>query len=128
MKYVIDSYSWIDYLEGCKEGQKVKEIIENNDNEIITNILNVSELASFFKRKNIDFESSYKIIISLSKVYNFNTEFAKEAGILHAEVRKNISSFGIVDAFVLLTAKKINAKIITGDRHFKSFKEAILTR
>ena len=42
------------------------------------------------------------------------------------EIRKKIKDFGLADVFVLLTARKLNAKIITGDPHFKGFKEAIL--
>lgn len=126
MKYIIDSYAWIEYFEGTDLGKKVKEIVENKDNEIITNILNISELSNFFERKGLEFDKAYKIIISLSKIYKFDILFSKEAGKLCAQIKKDIKNFGLIDAFVLLTAKKINAKILTGDKHFKSFKEAII--
>ena len=128
MKYIVDSYAWIEYFEGTNEGEKVKNFVENTENEIITNILNIAELSNYFKRKNLDFHKPYKILISFSKIYNFDVNFSKDAGYLCAEIRKEIRSFGLIDAFVLLTARRINAKIITGDRHFKSFKEAILIR
>lgn len=128
MKYLIDSYAWIEYFEGSDEGEKAKNIIENPQNEIITNILNIAELSNYFKRKNINFDIYYKILISFSKIYNFDIEFSKEAGYLCAEIRKEIKSFGLIDAFVLLTARKINSKIVTGDRHFKGFKEAVFIR
>ena len=128
MKYVIDSYAWIEYFEGSYIGEEVKEIVENSENEIITNILNVSELSNYFERKNLDFENSYKILISISKIYKFETKFAKEAGTLCAKIRKKIPSFGLIDSFVLLTARTADAKILTGDKHFKDFKEAILLK
>lgn len=32
----------------------------------------------------------------------------------------------MADAFVLLTARKLGAKVVTSDPHFKGFKEAVL--
>ena len=82
----------------------------------------------FLFRKNLSnkIEEISKTIFSLSKIYNFDASFSKEAGILHAEIKKKYGDFGLVDAFVLLTSMKINAKIITSDKHFKNIKEAIL--
>ena len=49
-----------------------------------------------------------------------------QAGLLHAEMRKRIKDFGLVDSFILLAARELNAKILTGDPHFKNMKEAIM--
>ena len=126
MKIVVDASSWIDYFEGRNTGEKVKSYIENIGNEIITNVLNLAEISSLFTRKGFDLEEALKIIFSNSKTYYFDRDFSKEAGILHAEIRKEIKDFGLADAFVLLTARKLNAKILTGDNHFRNFKETIL--
>ncbi|MBS3092115.1 PIN domain-containing protein [Candidatus Pacearchaeota archaeon] len=128
MKYVIDSHAWINYFEGNPAGEKIKEIIENQSNEIITNILCLSELSSFMTKKGFDAEKPYNAIIALSKIYTFDAEFSKEVGILHANIRKKIKDFGLVDAFVLLTSRKINAKILTGDPHFKGFSNVLLIK
>ena len=126
MKFIVDTSSWIDYFEGSDAGKRVEDYIENSNNEIIINILNLSEISSFFTRKGFDLEGAFKIILSNSKIYYFDVEFAKSAGLLHAKIREKIKDFGLVDAFVLLTARKLNARIITGDKHFKGFKEAVL--
>jgi predicted nucleic acid-binding protein len=128
MKIVLDTSSWIDYFKGNDAGNKVKEYIENTNDEIITNILSLSELFSFFKRKGFNPEKAYSILISLSKIYNLDINFVKEAGLLHAEIKKDIKDFGMIDSFILLTAKKTNAKLITADNHFKNFKETILIK
>lgn len=131
MRYVVDSYSWIDYLSGNIAGEKVKEYIENPDNEIITNILNIAEISSFFERENVKTdkrEESFNVIISTSRIYNFDPEFSKEAGLLHGIIKRKINNFGLIDSFVLLTARKLNAKIITGDEHFKRMKEAVFIK
>ena len=125
MKYIIDSYAWIEYLDGSNKGDKVREVITEN-NEIFTVSLTVAEVTSRAKRKDKNVDIAYNTIIINSNIININSEMAKEAGILHAEIRKEIKDFGLADVFILLTARKLEAKIITGDPHFKNFKEAIL--
>ena len=126
MKYVIDAYAWIEYFIESSQGKKVKEAVESQDNEIFTSIITIAEVSSIGVREKRDVELGNKSILSLSSIYFINLELAKEAGILHAEIRKKIKDFGLADVFVLLTARKLNAKILTGDPHFKRFKEAIL--
>ena len=126
MKCVIDAHAWIEYFLGSERGKKVKEILESNENEIFSSIITLAEVVSVTKRENRDAEEKYRDILNLSKVYFISTELAKEAGIFHAEIKKKIKDFGLADTFVLLTARKLNAKIVTGDPHFKGFKEAIL--
>ena len=126
MKYVIDAHAWIEYFLGTDRGNKIKMILEPEGNEIFSSIITIAEVVSVTKRENRDAEQKYIDMINASKIYGINSEFAKEAGILHAEIRKKIKDFGLADAFVLLTARKLGAKIVTGDPHFKGFKEAIL--
>ncbi len=126
MKFVLDTFAWIEYFNGSESGKKVSEIIESEENDIFSSIITIAEVSSILKRNEKDVELGCKRMIDISKVYFISPEFAKEAGILHAETRKDIKDFGLADAFVLLTARKLDAKILTGDPHFKGFKEAIL--
>lgn len=126
MKYVMDAYAWIEYFIESNKGKKVKEIVESQDNEIFTSIITIAEVTSIGAREKRDVELGNKIILGLSSIHFINLELARDAGILHAEVRKKIKDFGLADTFVLLTARKLGAKIVTGDPHFKGFKEAIL--
>ena len=126
MKYVIDAHAWIEYFLGSERGKKVKEILDSNENEIFSSIITLAEVVSVTKRENRDAEEKYRDILNLSNIHFINLELAKEAGIFHAEIKKKIKDFGLADTFVLLTARKLNAKIVTGDPHFKGFKEAIL--
>jgi len=125
MKYVIDSWAWIEYLIGSSHGEKVREIAENKENEMFTCVLSIAEIMSMTKRENRDSDSAYNFITSLSKIYDVNNELSKNAGFLHAEIRKTIKDFGLVDAFILAISKELKAKILTGNKHFKSFKEAV---
>lgn len=125
MNYIIDSYAWIEYLDGTKKGEKVKEVL-TEQNLIHTSAITVAEVVSRAKRKDKDTVIAYQTITTNSNVININSEIAKETGLLHAEIKKEIKDFGLADAFVLLTARKLGAKIVTGDPHFKGLKEAVL--
>ena len=127
MKYLIDSYAWIEYLDGTKYGKKVKEFL-SEENEIFSIPFVLAEVISRTKRKGMDTDIAFKAIVSSSAILNIDAEISKEAGILHAEIKKTIKDFGLTDAFILAIARKLKAKIITGDEHFSKIKEAILIR
>ena len=126
MRVVFDTYAWVEYLKGSETGIKVQKILESQENEIFSSVITIAEVSSISKRESKDVELGYTIINNLSKIHSITTELAKEAGTLHAEMRKKIKDFGMADSLVLLTARKLGAKILTGDPHFKGFKEAIL--
>jgi len=126
MNYVIDAHAWIEYFIGSSKGIKVKKILESDGNEIFTSFITIAEVVSATKRGGRDANEKYRDMISLSKIIFLNSESCRDAGLIHAEIRKNIKDFGLADAFVLLTARKLGAKVVTGDPHFKGFKEAIL--
>ena len=126
--FVIDAYAWIEYFDGSKQGEVVAKIIEDSNNSIYTNIITIAELASHFRRKNYDFADAKKIILSLSTIYNINFEFAEKAGVMHAVIRNDRKHMGIADIFILLTAEKLKAKVVTGDEDFRGLKESFMIK
>ena len=127
MRYIIDSSAWIDYLEGEELGEEVRKIILSN-NEIYVSNLIIAEVISYIQRKKGNTQLAYSSITSNSEIAELTPEIAKEAGLLHAEMKVKSKNFGLVDAFILVLAKKLNAKILTADEHFRNFKEAIFVR
>ncbi|MDO8537827.1 MAG: PIN domain-containing protein [archaeon] len=125
-KYLIDSSAWIEYFLSSNKGFKVKEIIEEEKNEVFTHVLSIAEISSKLTRSGIDPTQSNSIINSLSETINIDDEVSFKAGKLHAEIRKEIKDFGLVDAFILLGAKENLMKIVTTDSHFKKNKETIM--
>jgi predicted nucleic acid-binding protein len=125
-KYVIDAYAWIEYLIGSKAGDKVRAVLEEENNEVYTCAVTVAEVVSKTAREGRDFEAAYDILLSNSLVVNVDEEVSKEAGELHSEMRKTKRDFGLADAYLLSIAKRIKSKVLTGDLHFKGVKEAIL--
>lgn len=127
MKYLVDSYAWIEYLDGSFAGEKVMKILKGG-NEIYSLNLVISEVVSRVKRKKGNFELAYNSIVSNSKIVEMTPEIAKESGLFHSEIRNKIKDFGLVDSIVFVISKKLNAKILTGDEHFRKFKEAVMIK
>jgi len=125
---VIDASAWVEYFDGTKAGKKVADILDNKENEIHVNVITIAELAGLYKKKNISFEEPKKILFSMSSIYTINTPFAEEAGVLYAELRPSRKKLSLADAFVLLTAKKLSAKLVTGDEDFRGMKEVVMIR
>ena len=124
MKYIVDSSAWIEYVEGSHLGQKVRELIVNKEEIYVINLI-IAEVISAVKRKGYDVEIAYRAIVSNSKIANLTPPIAKEAGLLHAEIRKKIKTFGLADSLILISAQHLDAKILTGDPHFKNFKNVV---
>jgi len=126
-RHVIDSYAWIEYLDGTESGRKVRDLVERNG-EIFTSALTIAEVISKVARKGKDVKVANDVLLSNSKVVNADEALSLQAGLLHCEIRKSLKDFGLADAYVLATARKLKAKVLTGDAHFKGVKEAVLIR
>jgi predicted nucleic acid-binding protein len=122
----VDAYAWIEYLIGSETGAKVKTMLEDENNRIYTSAVTLGEVISKIAREEQDVCTAYRILLSNSDVIDVDEELSKQTGIIHAEMRKNKKDFGLADAFVLVTARKLGTKILTGDPHFQGIKEAIL--
>lgn len=127
-RYVVDAYAWIEYLIGSESGAKVNAVLEKETNEIYTCAVTVAEVISKVAREGREVQVAYDVLLSNSQIIDVNEELSKETGLLHAEMRKTEKDFGLADAYVLATARKLKSKILTGDAHFKSVKEAIIIK
>ncbi|MDI6640044.1 MAG: PIN domain-containing protein [Methanocellales archaeon] len=117
-RYVIDAYAWVEYLDGSRSGEKVKAILQG-ENEIYTCAVTVAEVASKVCRREMDVNTALEAISTLSKIIEVDFNLAKASGISHAKMREKIMDFGLADSFVLESAKRIEGKIVTGDEHFR---------
>jgi len=124
MEYLIDSSAWIEYLEGSEKGERVARVLKKE--KVYSLNLIVSEVISKIKRVNKNFDLAYRIILSNSRIFEITPEIAKEIGLFHAEMKKRKRNFGLIDACILICARKLKSKILTQDDYFKEFKEAIL--
>ena len=116
--YVIDSYAWVEYFRGSEQGTIAKEYIENKN--CATSSITIAELSEKYKRENKDFERDFHFIIARTKIIELDAEIALNAGEINFINKKNMKNWGMSDSIILATAKLFNAKVLTGDEHFRS--------
>ena len=126
--YVVDAWAWIEYLIGSEYGASLNEILENENAEVYTCAVTLSEVVSKVAREGKDVEVAYSLLLSNSQIVNADEELSKSAGLVHAEMRQKEKDFGLADSYVLATARKLKIKILTGDPHFKNLTEAMLIK
>ena len=124
-KHIIDTYAWIEYLDGSETGRKVASIIENED-EVYTCAITLGEVVSKVARVGRDTKIAYDVLVSNSRMITVDEELSLQAGLIHCEMRKTIKDFGLADTYILAAARKLKSKIVTGDPHFQGVKEAII--
>ncbi|MBI2584082.1 MAG: PIN domain-containing protein [Candidatus Aenigmarchaeota archaeon] len=124
--YIVDAWAWIEYFDGSRAGNKIRDYIESGRNAIFISSVTFAEVISKFLRTGRDADVAIEGIRALSRIINADEELAASAGRLHAGNRNNIKNFGLADAFVLASARKTGCRILTGDPHFEGFKEAVM--
>ena len=124
-EYVIDSYAWIEYFRGSSAGKNAREFIEGG--KAATATIVIAGLSDKYTREGLPyfnedllFITSSTIIVSLSK------DIAVKAGEINATMKEKVKGWGMADSIILATAHVSNAKVVTGDKHFRGLKQAIL--
>ena len=123
--YAVDAWAWIEYLRSSTNATLVN-MIENS--ELITSAVTLSEVISKLERNGFDVQKAFEALTSLSKITDVKVQAAREAGLLHAEIKKKHPNFGLTDAFVLQLAREMGAKVLTGDPDFEGIKDVELIR
>ncbi len=128
-KYILDRYAWIEYFDGSSKGEKVKQLIENNSNEIFTSTLSIAEVMIKLLKNGKVPDEAYVTINSFSKSIPVDNEVSKYAAYLYVEKRKVFKDIGIVDVIIMAQARLHDLTIITGDEnHFKGEKKVLFLK
>ncbi len=125
MRYVIDSYAWLEYFMGTAAGEKVKEIIDSAADEKLTPTICIAEIyAKVLRVEGLEkAETQRRFIKSRSALIPLTEEIAIEAAKIDVEMKRKIPGWGLADSIVLSTARRKKAKILTGDEHFLNLPE-----
>ncbi len=125
---LLDTYAWIEYFLGSKEGEIVKEYVEFGI--ISTSIISLAELSDKYYRENLskEWNNRFKFIITKSKIINLTLDIVKEAGLSKLKLRKKDKTTGLADAIIYETAKQYELKILTGDLHFEDLDNIIFLK
>ena len=132
-KYVIDSYAWIEYFKASEYGKVAKEYIESAD--CVTPTIVVSEISRKLQKEielgDETVEGRLKrleFINATSQVAELDFELAVTAGKTDLEMKKKAKGWGLADSIVLCTARKMRAKVVTGDEHFRDLEAVIFIK
>jgi len=129
MKYVIDSYAWLEYFMGTKAGEKTKEVIENSE-EKLTPTICLSEVYS--KTLKVDSpelaEKQKSFIKERSALVHLDELIAIESAKQNVKLRKEIAGWGLADSIVYATALVKKASVVTGDEHFRKLEHVVFIK
>ena len=122
----MDTYAWIEYLDGSPRGTRVRDIVDNIHNNIVTSPITIGEIVSKYRHGNRDYSHALVELEHASTIPTVDMATARMAGEIHALEWKTQKDFPLADAFVAATARTRQSKILSGDPHFKKFPEAIM--
>ncbi len=122
---IVDAYAWVEYLDGSTKGGKLRDLLEHGD-ELYTSAVTLTEVVSQAARMGRDQKTAHRVISGNSTIVEADEELSYDVGVLHAEIGNTIKDFGLSEAYVLATARRLNAKVLTGDPHFKDIPDAIM--
>jgi predicted nucleic acid-binding protein len=128
MKYIVDSYAWIEYFMGTESGRKVKGIIDSETDEKLTPSICLAE--TYAKILMMEDEEKAELrrafIKSRSALVPLTEDLAVEAARTDVVMKRRVKGWGLADSIVLSTARNRKGTIITGDQHFKGLAEAYM--
>lgn len=124
VKYVVDSSAWVEYLLGTNKGLKIKQIIEQE--EILTSVLAIAELADKFTRDKEDFTKNLAFIEKISSILPLTVEIALNAASLKNRFRQNSPKISLADCIHLSTAQLQKITLVTSDYDFSGADNVML--
>ena len=125
MIYIIDTYAWIEYFKGSRQGFVLKKLLEDSKNKFITIECCLSELKGFCLKQDINFNKFYNIIKRNSIILPVMRDLWIKAAKVRFELRKKIKNFGLIDSILVAKQQEFKCKIVSGDPHFKNLKSII---
>lgn len=129
MRYVIDSYAWLEYFMGTKTGEKVKALIEGQEEKITPTVCLAEVYAKTLRVENQELTEKQRAFIKEKSVLAPLDELvALESAKIQSTMKGKIEGWGLVDSIVYATGQIKKAEVITGDEHFKNLKNVIFIK
>jgi len=132
VKTVIDAYAWVEIFIGSKSGKRANEILQKAE-ETYTPDTVIAEIARKYLREGVEentIRERLATIEEISDVISIDKDIAIESAKCYLELAEKAKKEGLktpslFDAIVLATARTSDAKIVTGDEHFKGINETL---
>jgi len=129
MRYVVDSYAWIEYFMGTKTRENAKAIIENSEEKITPSICLAEVYAKTLKVESQEIAEKQKTFIKeKSALVPLDELIAVEAAKVQVRMKNEIDGWGLADSIVYATAIIKKAEVVTGDEHFKKLKNVLFIK
>lgn len=119
---IIDASAWIEFFNGTERGKVVKEKVSVPS--CYTPITSLSELSNWAEREKKDINQIMEIVNKLSTILPLEMDISILAGQINFFRKQANDKWGIMDSFVLATAKIYKQEILTKDHDFKDLPEA----
>ncbi len=126
MTVLVDSWAWIEYFKGTSAGEKVKELLESSQDKVIVSTVNIAEVYNSFLRdysypdNDRYAEASRKAMKQRSYICEVDEKIAVDSAKI-----KHEKKWGLGDSIIYATAKREEAKVMTGDPHFRGLNDVI---
>lgn len=132
MKIVVDSYAWIELFIGSERGEKVKKIISDADDVFVPDIV-LAEIARKYIREGVSEDivrDRIRRITDIARVISVDEEISLLSAKFYMELlekskAEKLQTPSLADAIVLAITRFLRSKLLTGDKHFRGFKEII---
>ena len=124
-KYIIDTYAWVEYFLGSFKGEVVHKLFLKKEHVFYTVDCCLAELQGWALREGQDFSMLLKVIRANSTIISMAEEDWIHTGEERFRRRKEQSTFGLIDATLLVQQRKLDGKIVSGDPHFSGLKNVV---
>jgi predicted nucleic acid-binding protein len=114
---LIDTSAWIEFFLKNKKGERVKHYLKTES--CYTSIVSIAEISNWASRQKLDGGELVGYVIELTQVAGLNLKIAFLAGELNFQRKKIEKDWGMMDSFILATARIYNLKILTKDSQFR---------
>ena len=129
MKYVIDSYAWLAYFMGTKEGENAKTIIDSSEEKITPTICLAEVYGKTLKVEGEETAEKQRIFIKeKSALAPLDELIALEAARTSKKMKKEIEGWGLADSIVYATGVVKKAEVVTGEEHFKKLEGVLFIK
>ena len=129
-KTVVDSYAWIEHFLGSEKGKKADKVLLDSE-ELYTPDVVLAEVARKYMREGINdsiIEERLGQMEDASSIIGLDSQTALVAAKCYLEMEARAKNQkqptpSLFDAIVLAVGRALNAKVLTGDQHFKNLPE-----
>jgi predicted nucleic acid-binding protein len=129
-QYIIDTYAWVEYLIGSKEGEKAKKYIESG--LAYTPSIVLTELRRWYlkeletgRRREAEMQIHFDFVDSSTQVTALDSYLALKAGEVDFMMKKRKKNWPLADSIILAAARARSAYVVSGDPHFEDLEDCI---